>query len=132
MLAFTDVVVDETTGMVRPRGSPTRMASCCRAYACAFVPQAVDEKGLLVPQQSVTHNARGEAVALVVNGESKVEQRTLKTAGTVGDRWLVRDGVKPGERLIVEGGQKVQPGGTVRTVEWRATRVAQAPVADVR
>ena len=134
MLAFTDVAVDETTGMVRLR---TRFPNpdgllLPGMYVRAFVPQAVDEKGLLVPQQSVTHNARGEAVALVVNGESKVEQRTLKTAGTVGDRWLVRDGVKPGERLIVEGGQKVQPGGTVRTVEWRATRVAQAPVAEVR
>ena len=134
MLAFTDVAVDETTGMVRLR---TRFPNpdgllLPGMYVRAFVPQAVDEKGLLVPQQSVTHNARGEAVALVVNGEGKVEQRTLKTAGTVGDRWLVRDGVKPGERLIVEGGQKVQPGGTVRTVEWRATRVAQAPVAEVR
>jgi membrane fusion protein, multidrug efflux system len=117
MLAFTDVVVDETTGMVRLR---TRFPNpngllLPGMYVRAFVPQAVDENGLLVPQQSVTHNARGEAVALVVNGENKVEQRMLKTAGTVGDRWLVRDGVKPGERLIVEGGQKVQPGGTVRT-----------------
>jgi len=62
-------------------------------------------------------------VALVVNGENKVEQRTLKTAGTVGDRWLVSDGVKPGERVIVEGGQKVRPGAPVRPVEWRVRRV---------
>jgi len=96
-------------------------------YVRAFVAQAVDEKGLLVPQQGVTHDARGEAVALVVNGENKVEQRTLKTAGAVGDRWVVSGGVTAGERLIVEGGQKVQPGATVRPVEWRATRVAQAP-----
>jgi membrane fusion protein (multidrug efflux system) len=63
-------------------------------------------------------------VALVVNAEDKVEQRTLKTAGTVGDRWLVRGGVTAGERVIVEGGQRVQPGATVRPVDWRATRVA--------
>ena len=133
-LAFTDVVVDETTGMVRLR---TRFPNpngllLPGMYVRAFVPQAVDHEGLLLPQQSVTHNARGEAMALVVNADNKVEQRMLKTAGTVGDRWLVREGVKPGERLIVEGGQKVQPGGTVRAVEWRPTRVAQAPVADVR
>ena len=101
-------------------------------YVRAFLPQAVDDKGLLVPQQGVTHNARGEAVALVVNGESKVEQRTLKTAGTVGDRWLVSGGVKPGERVIVEGGQKVQPGAAVRPVEWRAAQVANASTAGVR
>ena len=71
-------------------------------------------------------------MALVVNGEDRVEQRTLKTAGTVGDRWVVSGGVTAGERLIVEGGQKVQPGATVRPVEWRDTRAAHAPVAGVR
>ena len=134
MLAFTDVVVDETTGMVRLR---TRFPNpngllLPGMYVRAFVPQAVDDEGLLLPQQSVTHNARGEAVALVVNGENKVEQRMLKTGGTVGDRWLVREGVKPGERVIVEGGQKVRPGAEVRPVEWRAARAAQAPAAGAR
>ena len=134
MLAFTDVVVDETTGMVRLR---TRFPNpngllLPGMYVRAFVPQAVDDEGLLLPQQSVTHNPRGEAVALVVNGENTVEQRLLKTAGTVGDRWLVREGVKPGDRVIVEGGQKVRPGARVRPVEWRAARVAQAPPAGAR
>ena len=135
MLAFTDVAVDETTGMVRLRTmfpNPNGLL-LPGMYVRAFVPQAVDDEGLLVPQQGVTHNARGEAVALVVNGENKVEQRTLTTAGTVGDRWLVSDGVKAGERVIVEGGQKVQPGAAVRPVEWRAARVANAlPAAGVR
>ena len=134
MLAFTDVVVDETTGMVRLR---TRFPNpngllLPGMYVRALVPQAVDDEGLLLPQQSVTHNQRGEAVALVVNGENTVEQRLLKTAGTVGDRWLVREGVKPGDRVIVEGGQKVRPGARVRPVEWRAARVAQAPPAGAR
>ena len=134
MLAFTDVVVDETTGMVRLR---TRFPNpngllLPGMYVRAVVPQAVDDEGLLLPQQSVTHNPRGEAVALVVNGENKVEQRMVKTAGTVGDRWLVREGVKPGERVIVEGGQKVRPGAEVRPVEWRAARAAQAPAAGAR
>jgi len=135
MLAFTDVAVDETAGMVRLR---TRFPNpngllLPGMYVRAFVPQAVDDSGLLVPQQGVTHNARGEAVALVVNGEDKVEQRTLKTAGTVGNRWLVNGGVTAGERLIVEGGQKVQPGAAVRPVEWRAARVAHAiPAAGPR
>ena len=128
MLAFTDAAVDETTGMVRLR---TRFPNpdgllLPGMYVHAFVPQAVDDQGLLVPQQGVTHNSRGEPVALVVNSKDKVEQRTLTTAGTVGDRWLVREGLKPGERVIVEGGQKVQPGAVVRPVEWRAARVAHA------
>jgi len=128
MLAFTDVAVDETTGMVRLRTTfPNPNGLLLPGmYVRAFVPQAVDDKGLLVPQQGVTHNARGEPVALVVNGENKVEQRTLKTAGTVGDRWLVSEGVKPGERVIVEGGQKVRPGAPVRPVEWRVRRVDDA------
>ena len=134
MLAFTDVAVDETTGMVRLRTRFPNPNSLLLPgmYVRAFVPQAVDQNGLLVPQQGVTHNARGEAVALVVNGEDKVEQRTLKTAGTVGNRWLVSGGVTVGERLIVEGGQKVQPGAAVRPVEWRATRVATAQAAGAR
>jgi len=134
MLAFTDVAVDETTGMVRLRTmfpNPDGLL-LPGMYVRAFVPQAVDDDGMLVPQQGVTHNARGDPVALVVNGENKVEQRTLKTAGTGGDRWLVSDGLKPGERVIVEGGQKVQPGAAVRPVEWRAARGAAAPSAGVR
>jgi membrane fusion protein (multidrug efflux system) len=124
-LAFTDVAVDETTGMVRLRTifpNPKGLL-LPGMYVRAFVPQAVDEKGLLVPQQAVTHNARGEPVALVVNGENKVEQRTLTTTGTVGDRWLVSG---------VEGGQKVQPGATVRPVEWRAAHAAHAQAAGGR
>lgn len=134
VLAFTDVAVDETTGMVRLRASFQNPNSQLLPgmYVRAFVPQAIDDQGLLVPQQAVTHNARGEAVALVVNGDGKVEQRTLKTAGTVGDRWLVRDGVKAGDRVIVEGGQKVQPGAVVRPVEWRAARGATPPAIAVR
>ena len=134
VLAFTDVAVDESTGMVRLR---TRFPNpngllLPGMYVRAFVPQAVDDDGLLVPQQGVTHNARGEAVALVVNSESKVEQRTLKTAGTVGDRWVVSGGVKAGERVIVEGGQKVQSGAAVRPVEWRAAPVASPSTAGMR
>jgi len=134
VLAFTDAAVDETTGMVRLRTTfPNPNGLLLPGmYVRAFVPQAVDDDGLLVPQQGITHNARGEAVALVVNGEDKVEQRTLKTAGTVGNRWLVSGGVTAGERLIVEGGQKVQPGAAVRPVEWRATRVATAQAARAR
>ena len=134
MLNFTDVAVDETTGMVRLRTTfPNPNGLLLPGmYVRAFVAQAVDEKGVLVPQQGVTHNARGEAVALVVNGENTVEQRTLKTAGTVGDRWLVSDGVKPGDRVIVEGAQKVEPGAVVRSVEWRASRVAKVSAVGVR
>ena len=134
-LQFSEVSVDETTGTVTLRAvfPNPKQELLPGMYVRAFVPQAVDEEGLLVPQQGVTHDARGEAVALVVNGESKVEQRVLQAERTVGDRWLVSDGLKPGERVIVEGGQKVQPGAVVRPVEWRAKRVANAlPAAGVR
>jgi len=126
--------VDETTGTVTLRAvfPNPKQELLPGMYVRALVPQAVDEEGLLVPQQGVTHDARGEAVALVVNGQNKVEQRVLRAERTDGDRWLVSEGVKPGERVIVEGGQKVKSGAVVRPVEWHPARVADAHAAGVR
>ena len=126
--------MDETTGTVTLRAvfPNPKQELLPGMYVRALVPQAVDEEGLLVPQQGVTHDARGEAVALVVNGQNKVEQRVLRAERTDGDRWLVSEGVKPGERVIVEGGQKVKSGAVVRPVEWHPARVADAHAAGVR
>jgi membrane fusion protein (multidrug efflux system) len=71
---------------------------------------------LLVPQQAVTRDQKGQAVAMVVNGESKVERRQLVTERAVGDSWLVTAGVAAGDRVIVEGLQKVRPGAQVKPV----------------
>ncbi|MES2260665.1 MAG: efflux RND transporter periplasmic adaptor subunit [Pseudomonadota bacterium] len=79
-------------------------------FVRAVLENGVDEQAIAVPQQGVTRNAKGEATALVLNKDNKVEQRILVTGGTLGDQWLVKSGLAAGDRLIVEGVQKVRPG----------------------
>ena len=74
------------------------------------------EDAIVVPQQGVTHDPKGDAVAMVVNAEGKVEQRIVKTERAIGDKWLVSDGLKAGDQLIVEGLQKARPGAPVVAV----------------
>jgi RND family efflux transporter MFP subunit len=130
-LAFTDAVVDETTGMVRLRTvfpNPNRVL-LAGEYVRAIIPLGVNDDALLVPQQGVTHDARGDATVLLVNGDSKVERRIVKADRTVGDRWLITAGLTAGERVIVEGVQKVQPGATVRIAGPASTLAARVPGA---
>lgn len=86
-------------------------------YVTARLSMAVNEKAVLVPQQAVSHNSKGEATALVVDHQGKVEQRIVQTGATVGHNWVVNGGLKAGEKVIVEGTMKVRPGEKVRTVE---------------
>ncbi|WP_311963075.1 HlyD family secretion protein, partial [Acinetobacter baumannii] len=71
---------------------------------------------ILAPQQGITRDAKGDATALVVDAANKVEQRTVETGDTYGDKWLVLSGLKAGDKLIVEGTGKVAPGQTVKAV----------------
>ncbi|SFG13204.1 membrane fusion protein, multidrug efflux system [Duganella sp. CF458] len=79
-------------------------------FVRAAIESGIDEHAIAVPQQGVTRNPKGEATALVLNDKGIVEQRVLQTSGTLGDLWLVKSGLKVGDRVIVEGHQKVQPG----------------------
>jgi multidrug efflux pump subunit AcrA (membrane-fusion protein) len=80
---------------------------------------------MLVPQRGVTRDAAGSAVALVVGENDVVERRVLKTERVVGDAWLVTDGLKVGDRVIVEGIQRTRPGVTVKVVPF-GEQAAQA------
>ncbi|HCB1333121.1 TPA: efflux RND transporter periplasmic adaptor subunit [Klebsiella variicola subsp. variicola] len=86
----------------------------------ALTEVAVDEgimnDAILAPQQGITRDAKGDATALVVDAANKVEQRTVETGDTYGDKWLVLSGLKAGDKLIVEGTSKVAPGQTVKAV----------------
>ena len=73
------------------------------------------------PQRAITRDAKGNGVALVVNADNKVEQRVVSTLRTIGDKWLIDNGLRAGERVVVEGVQKVQPGMTVKPIEAGAT-----------
>ena len=93
-------------------GVPEPACACCcpGQYVHAVVPQGVDEAALLVPQRGVTRGADGEATALVVPPTARSRRACSKTERTSGDRWVVTEGLRAGDRVIVEGLQKVRPG----------------------
>jgi membrane fusion protein (multidrug efflux system) len=103
-------------------------------YVRALVGEAVRPQGLLVPQRGVTRDPKGNATALLVGADGKVELRELRVSRTIGDQWLVEDGLAAGDRVIVEGLQKVQPGMPVKATEATApadaTPAANATPAD--
>jgi membrane fusion protein (multidrug efflux system) len=87
-------------------------------YVRAIVQEGVAEQAILVPQQSVSRDPKGNPVALIVDGSDKVAQRKITVDRAVGDKWLVSEGLKPGDRLIVEGIQKARPGTSVKAVPF--------------
>jgi membrane fusion protein (multidrug efflux system) len=118
-LQFSDVTVDPTTGnfllrVIVPNPSQVLMPGM---YVRAVVGEGTMPKGLLAPQRGVTRDPRGGATALVVDKDNKVEARTVKVSRTIGDQWLVDSGLNSGDRVIVEGVQKVKPGMPVQPVE---------------
>jgi membrane fusion protein (multidrug efflux system) len=111
-LQFSDVSVDPGTGNVTLRALfPNPKHDLLPGmFVRAVLETGVSEQAIAVPQMGVTRNPKGEATALVLNKEGKVEQRVLQTGGTIGDKWLVKSGLESGDRVIVEGLQKVKPG----------------------
>ena len=79
-----------------------------------------------MPQQAVTHDVKGDATAYVVTPDNKVELRTLQTTRAIGDKWLVSSGLAAGDRVVVEGLQKIQPGAEVNPTEWTPPDAAAA------
>lgn len=117
-LEFSEAYVDETTGTYTLRAefpNPDRLL-LPGMYARAIVEEGVAQDSFLVPQRGVSRNTRGEAVALFVNDEGKVEERILDVKSNIGTNWLVSDGIKDGERVIVEGSLFVRSGQEVTTV----------------
>jgi membrane fusion protein (multidrug efflux system) len=110
-LQFTDVTVDQTTGAVRLRAifpNPDGLL-LPGMYVRATVIEGTDPHGILAPQQGVSHDAKGNPVALVVDDKNVARLKVLKTGRAVGSDWQVLDGLKPGDKLIVEGTQKAMP-----------------------
>ena len=121
-LELTEVAVDESTGSVTLRAIfPNPQQQLLPGmFVRARVDEGVMENAILAPQQGVTRDAKGNANALVVNKDNKVEQRTLETGETYGDKWLVLNGLHNGDRLIVEGSAKVTSGQTVKAGDVQA------------
>jgi len=122
VLQFSAVTVDEGTGTVLLRAifpNPDHLL-LPGLYVRAELQEGTNDHALLVPQQAVSHNTHGDPTALVVGPDGKVELRTLVTDRTVGRDWVVTRGLAAGDRIIVDGLQKVTPGAVVRTIDARA------------
>ena len=115
-LLFSDITVDPNTGMLALRAefpNPERLL-LPGMFARGRVEQAVNEDAITAPMRAITRGAGGAATVLVVGAENKVELRSLKLGSAVGDRWIVTEGLKAGERIVIEGVQKARPGGVVK------------------
>ncbi|MCR6660782.1 MAG: efflux RND transporter periplasmic adaptor subunit [Asticcacaulis sp.] len=115
-LQFSGVSVDEATGTVTLRAlfpNPNRTL-LPGMFAKARIVSGVVNNGILVPQPAVTRDPKGNAMVMVVTKDNKAAIRPIQVAQTVGDKWLVTGGLQPGERVIVEGLQKVQPDAPVK------------------
>ncbi|HEY7930487.1 MAG TPA: efflux RND transporter periplasmic adaptor subunit [Steroidobacteraceae bacterium] len=127
-LQFADVTVDPTTGnfllrVLVPNPEGLLMPGM---YVRALIDEGVLPHGVLAPQEGIQHDPRGDATALVVDANGKVEQRKVDVSRAVGNRWVVDQGLAAGDRLIVSGLQKVQPGMSVQAVEAMPTATAYA------
>jgi membrane fusion protein (multidrug efflux system) len=129
-LQFREVTVDQPTGsfalrIVVPNPEHLLLPGM---FVQAVVREGVAEKAILVPQQGVSRNTKGEPIALVVDEAGTVRQRTLTLDRAIGDQWLVSSGLSTGERLIVEGMLNVRPGAAVKVVALDNRKAgAQAP-----
>jgi membrane fusion protein, multidrug efflux system len=125
-LQFAEVGVSESTGTVVLRAlfpNPDKML-LPGMFVRTQVQEGIHAKAILVPQQGVTRDRSGNATALVVTKDSKVEVRSIKTSRAVGDKWLVDEGLAVGEQVIIEGLQKVKPGASVKAVPAQTAKKA--------
>ncbi len=127
-LQFSEVTVDEATGSVTLRAIVPNPDGILLPgmFVRERIQEGVSEKGLLVPQQAVTRDMRGEPTALIVDKDNKVERRQLSADRAIGTDWLVLTGIADGDRVIVEGVQKARPGMTVKPVEQAPDKPAAA------
>jgi membrane fusion protein (multidrug efflux system) len=122
-LAFSEVTVDPATGsygirVVVPNPDGVLLPGM---YVRAIVAGVVQDDALLVPQQAIIRNAKGDTTAMVIGADDKAEQRTVQVSRAIGDKWLVEAGLAAGDRVVVEGLQKIRPGSPVQVTEAGAT-----------
>lgn len=125
-LQFSEMNVNESTGTVVVRAvvpNPDHLL-LPGMFVRANIAEATKPNAVLVPQRGVTRNRQGDATALVVTEANTVEVRTIVASRAVGNQWLVQSGLEAGDRVIVEGLQKVQPGASVNPIEQTAAENA--------
>ncbi|WP_028771935.1 efflux RND transporter periplasmic adaptor subunit [Shewanella waksmanii] len=118
-LQFSEVSVDENTGSVTLRAEFPNPEGVLLPgmYVRAVLNAGTDPQAIMVPQRAITRNTKGQAVAMLVNADNKVESRIITTAEVIDNQWRVVDGLATGDKLIVEGLQKIRPGAPVSAKE---------------
>ncbi|CAM3379724.1 Multidrug efflux pump subunit AcrA [Klebsiella spallanzanii] len=127
-LEFSDVTVDQTTGSITlraifPNPDHTLLPGM---FVRARLEEGVNPDAMLVPQQGVTRTPRGDASVMLVGEGDKVEVRQITATQAIGDKWLVTEGLKTGDRVIISGLQKVKPGVQVKAQEVVSDEKQQA------
>lgn len=118
-MEFSEVSVDPTTGSYALRvkvENPDHLL-LPGMYVRAVIGGGVRQNAILVPQQGITRDPKGNATAMIVNADNKVEVRPVKLSRTIGDKWLVDEGLAAGDRVIIAGLQKVGPDAVVQPTE---------------
>jgi membrane fusion protein, multidrug efflux system len=127
-LRFAEVSVDEATGSVTLRAEFPNPDGLLLPgmYVRALINTGLDPNAILVPQKAITRNSKGEAVAMLVDVNNKVEMRPVTTAEVIDNQWRITSGLTAGDKLIVEGLQKIRPGAEVMPQVWSAATEANA------
>ncbi len=128
-LEFAEVSVDPATGSFNLRVKVDNPQGLIMPgmYVRALLSKGVREDAILVPMQGITRDPKGKASAMVVDGEGKVAVRAVEVSTAIGDKWLVEDGLEAGDKVIVEGLQKIGPGMPVQFTEKGVTPAAAPP-----
>lgn len=129
-LLFSDLTVDATTGQVTLRAEVPNPNGLLLPglYVRVRLEQAKATDAIALHQQAVTRSTQGDTV-MVVGSDGKVSVRPVKIGSAKGNQWVVLEGLKTGEQVMVDGFQKVRPGATVKPVPWQAAGAAPAPAA---
>ena len=127
-LLFTDMTVDPTTGSITLRAEfpNAKRELLSGTFVRVKIEQGVDENALTVPQRALIRTAQGASV-MVVGADGKVAVVPVKAPQAIDDRWIITEGLKGGEKVIVEGLQKVQPGAPAKAVPFQAPKTASTP-----
>lgn len=127
-LQFRDVTVDPSTGSVVLRAVFPNPEGVLLPgmFVRAVVKEGTNARATLVPQQAVSRDPKGNPISLIVDDEGKVQQRRLILDRAIEDKWLVSSGLEPGDRVVVEGMQRVRPGASVKVIPFDAAQKAEA------
>ena len=134
IVQFSEVMVNPETGTVtlRARFPNPNGLLLPGMFVRARFDQAIDTGAILVPQAAVTRNARGEASVFVVDAGDKAAERKVEANRAVGSDWVVTGGLKPGDKVIVQGVAKIRPGAPIRPVPASKPQVIAAPKPDTK